>query len=115
MSPPGYAPRFGLAVAYLLGSKDERFLALLCPKCAADRMAVVSSAGDQISYVETVKTAGMTRRCDNCRAFPLAVPACELLKPRALLDFIGRVLKMAEREAKLEAIDLPRARPPWES
>ncbi len=90
------AARFQEAVGYIMGSRDERFLGLLCPTCAADRMSATSSDGDEITYVETVsKTAGRAR-CVGCGRFPLVLMAGELLRPRTLLALMGRVLKMAE-------------------
>ncbi len=91
--------QFQAAVGYMLGTRDERTLVLLCPRCAADRMEAVGPAGAEISYVETVAKAGPSTSCAGCGVFPLVLPAGEILGPRKLLAFMGRVLKMAEREA----------------
>lgn len=97
---------FQTAVGYIMGSRDERFLGLLCPRCAADRMAATSSSGDEITYVETVSATAGRSRCVECRMFPLVLQAREVLGPRKLLGFMGQVLKMAERAERERA---PRA------
>lgn len=88
---------FAEAVGYVLGTR-EHLIGLFCPSCAAARMKATVAHAEVVRYVETAKQTGAHARCVSCSRFPLVLQAQELLRPAVLLDFTGRVMKMAERE-----------------
>lgn len=84
---------FAEAMGYRMGVGDE-VLGIFCPSCAYDRIRALP----EVTYVETRATVPPHIRCVACEKFPMCYQAQELLKPVRLADFMGCVLKMAERE-----------------
>jgi len=87
---------FSESVAFVMGTRAE-VLGVFCPRCAFDRMRAVVPLAQEITYLETVATAGAHVRCASCEAFPLVLQAQEHFRAGDLLDFMGRVMKMAAR------------------